>query len=253
MDGRKVQFLKAVLGEDGATALQKAAVRSEVLGNLLIPRTVIAWLGFAARSEYRGQIPGISNTYISFKKNEDGFNGEISVSDEIYSFEKASLYHVAASIAVSLGADKDKAPSAVKDIDLTRLGKSIDLLVKARAVTKELLNKKAEPPKKIHRPEPQIRIEPSKKSSKPSLPRIVANKQLPTLKLSEHQLDSRCPVCACSQMNSGKFVGCMCFRALSKNVKVVRNEDKTLQFTFGNNWDRESVEVFLQSLGGSTN
>lgn len=256
MDGRKVRFLKAVLGEDGATALQKAALRSETLESLLIPRTVLAWLGLAARSEYRGQIPGVANTYISFKKNEDGFDGEISVVDEIYAFNKASLYHVAASVAVSMGADKEKASPDLKDVDLTRLGKSIDLLVKARAVTRELLNKRAEkaPKKKAVRQDlmdGQATLEKSLAATpKKRLPRAT-NKPVLSLRLSEQQLESKCPVCACAQVNGGRFVGCMCFRALSKSVKVEK-EGKTLCLTFGSGWDRDSVEVFLQSLGNGS-
>lgn len=262
MDGRKVRFLKAVLGEDGATALQKAALRSETLESLLIPRTVLAWLGLATRSEYRGQIPGVANTYISFKKNEDGFDGEISVADEIYSFNKASLYHLAASVAVSMGADKEKASPDLRDIDLTRLGKSIDLLIKARAVTRELLNKrasKAAPKKKAVRQdlmdgqaalEKTLATDALPERSKKKLPRST-NKPKISLKLSERQLESKCPVCACSQVSNGRFVGCMCFRTLSKSVKVEK-EDKTFFLTFGSGWDRDVIEVFLQSLGNDS-
>jgi hypothetical protein len=75
MDGRKFQFLKAVLGEDGAKALAKAAERAPELGNALLPRTIMAWLGVASRDDFEGTIPGVENTYLQFTKAEAKYSG----------------------------------------------------------------------------------------------------------------------------------------------------------------------------------
>lgn len=139
MDQRKYNFLVAVLGTDGAKALRKAAERSHELGHALVPRTILAWLGIAAREDYEGDLPGVRNSYITFRKSESGYTGSISFTDEdMHEFQGASLEYLAAAVAVYLGADADRVGPGLRDLDLARLGKSIDLLVKARAVTANL-------------------------------------------------------------------------------------------------------------------
>ena len=145
MDDRKFKFLRGVLGLDGAMALTKAAERSSHIGSALLPRTILAWLGVAARSDYEGDLPGVDNTYIQFAKSEDHYTGSISIGEVIYSFEKANLYHLAASIAVALGSDHEGIPPALRDLDIQRLGKNIDTLAKARVAIAELKRQRTSP------------------------------------------------------------------------------------------------------------
>lgn len=145
MDPRKFKFLVSVLGADGAKALAKAAERSQELENALLPRTILAWLGIAARSDYEGGIPGVDNTYIQFQKSEDKFTGSISIGDDIYSFEDAALLHMASAVAVALGQDHERVSPGLRDMDIQRLGKNIDTLVKARVAVAELRKMRVEP------------------------------------------------------------------------------------------------------------
>lgn len=138
MDGRKFQFLKAVLGDDGARALAKAAERAPELGTALLPRTIMAWLGVAARDDFEGTIPGVENTYLQFAKAENRYSGSVSVGDDVYSFEAATVLHLGACMAVALGSDHERTSPRLKDLDIQRLGKNIDTLVKARLAIAEI-------------------------------------------------------------------------------------------------------------------
>lgn len=138
----KYRFLAAVLGDDGARALRKASERHDALGNAVVPRAILSWIGHAARTQYEGSVPGVDNSYISFRKTEDGFSGEIALGEVLYDFEDASLFHVAAAVGVSMGLEQERVEPSLRDLELQRLGKSIDLLVRARAVTNDLLQKK---------------------------------------------------------------------------------------------------------------
>jgi len=134
MDSRKYDFLKGTLGDVGATALASAASRSDSVEALLMPRTVMSWLGVTQLFGWDGPLPGVDDTHLYFSKNlDDTYDGYITVGNGDFPFESASLIHLAALVSVSLGGD-DPVPE-IKDLDLERLGKSIDLLVKSQYVS----------------------------------------------------------------------------------------------------------------------
>lgn len=145
MDERKFKFLRAVLGEDGAKALAKAAERAPELEAALLPRSIMAWLGLTSRSDFEGRIPGNENTYVQFVKSEDRYSGSVAIGDEVYSFENALVTHLGACIAVALGADHERVSPRLKDLDVQRLGKNIDTLVKARVAIRELKKQQITP------------------------------------------------------------------------------------------------------------
>ena len=135
MDPRKLSFLQAVIGADGAGALTKATNQHPDLEWAIFPRVVMSWLEAAAHAgEYAEALPG-TNIHLSFRKNEDSFSGHVSIGPEIYSFRDATLYHVAGSVAVALGASPEHAPE-LKSPALAKLGKSVDLLVRSRTLRK---------------------------------------------------------------------------------------------------------------------
>lgn len=132
------KFLISVLGSDGASALLKAAERRPILECVLVPRTIIAWIGSAVRVNYEGEIPGVENSYISLTKGEhpDRFKGAIAVGDVVHTFEHADILHVAAAMGIVLGVNGQKIDPLLKGQDLSKLGKSIDLLVAAKVYAK---------------------------------------------------------------------------------------------------------------------
>lgn len=138
MDPTKLSFLIQILGADGAKALCKAADRNIEIESVLVPRAILAWLGLVGRSDYEGDLPGVSNTYLSFTKSEEAYTGSVTIGSDVYNFDRAPLMHLAASVAVAIGVDADKFDPGLRDLDLARLGKSIDLLVKARHVAAQI-------------------------------------------------------------------------------------------------------------------
>lgn len=129
----RARFLIDLLGPGGARALAKASDRSESLGNALIPRTIVAWL--RSVDAYEGHIPG-SDCQISFQKSEHGFGGQVQLQGGFYSFTNASLVHVAGAVSVAIGLSGSNVGQDARRLDLERLGKSIDQMVKAEASKK---------------------------------------------------------------------------------------------------------------------
>ena len=131
MTDRQHNFLQAILGPSGASALKKATDRSELLEQALLPRSVFAWVSNVG--DFEGSIPGTDEVLLSFEKSESGFTGCVG----LHKFENASVIHVAAALAVALGADKPYGEEA-KSLDLERLGKSLDLLVRSKLIQDRL-------------------------------------------------------------------------------------------------------------------
>lgn len=136
MNDRKLQLLVGILGQDGAAALRKAVERSVELEAVLVPRAILAWLGVAGRSDYNGTVPGMADSQMQFAKSENAFTGSVKVDGRSIGFAKADIFQLASAIAVAIGADQS--PADVKDIELFRLGKSIDMLAKARILAGQL-------------------------------------------------------------------------------------------------------------------
>lgn len=214
MDGRKYAFLKAVLGEDGAKALSKAAQRGPELEYALLPRTIMAWLGIAARADFEGQIPGVGNTYLQFAKSEDRYSGSVAVGDEVYSFDSASMLHLGACVAVALGADHERVDPSLRDLDLQRLGKNIDTLVKARIAVAELRKLRlemtkaakspsggAEPPGPAHAPTPP------QAPTAPEAPQPTQTSKGPTVSVKPKLPKLPTPKAATDQVQTGPGTG----------------------------------------------
>lgn len=136
MDATKLSFLKATLGDEAATALNKAVERYEPLEAVLVPRVIISWLNVTARTGYEGEIPGVAGSHLSFTKNEDTdlFAGLLAVNGVVHPFENASVMHLVAGVSVALKADVS-ADHGIRDSDLVNLGRQVDLLAKAAFVT----------------------------------------------------------------------------------------------------------------------
>jgi hypothetical protein len=225
-------FLKTVLGEDGAEALHKANQRVPTLGTVLVPRTIVSWLSTAVRIRYEGEIPGIDNSYIALEKSEEGFTGAMTIGDVVHSFSNSDLLYVAASIGVALGIDDQPLHPMLKSTDLSKIGTSIDLLVKAKVVAQAIAEESSEESEeeidKTETPGPAAAARGPKEPEAPKAPQVVApstNKMKPpvqkkelVVKKSEAQHD--CRECGLQQFRADRFAGCMCVRALAKSVKT---------------------------------
>lgn len=134
-------FLIAVAGPSGAQALLKATERIPGLESVIVPRALVAWLNLVARTGFEGPIPGSPNSYCRLQKGEHGYTGAVTVGDFVHSFEDNTVLHTAASLAVSMGINS--IPSDVGAEQLQRLGKSLDLLIKAKAISESMELRKA--------------------------------------------------------------------------------------------------------------
>lgn len=275
MQPNSSKFLRAVLGDDGAEALQKAAQRSEELGNALVPRTIMAWVDIAGRFGFEGEIPGVENTYVRFTKGENGYSGSIAFGDDVFSFEDASVFRLSASVAVVLGVAADDT-SVIRDADVLKLGKSVDCLVKARCVAKKLAEAEDEEelekaggaggggakgaetpggaaaPKAPDAPQPAMPKQP--KQTAPKAPKATTKVKVPkaapsrTVKLTQSEKLVACPVCERTQFEHGVFVGCQCFRGLAKSAITTQTPTGAI-VELGEDWDQDSIVTLLEALG----
>jgi hypothetical protein len=130
-------FLSEIIGEDGSRALDGAIRRFPLLKDVILPRAIISWVSTVGKLGYEGEVPGIENSYLSFKKNEDDtYTGALTIKDELYVFNKEDLLHVSASLGVALDLDVMPIESNLKKHDLTQLGRGIDVLVKTTLIKK---------------------------------------------------------------------------------------------------------------------
>jgi hypothetical protein len=271
MDVIRYGFLVATLGEDGAQALAKAAERAPVLQAVLVPRAILAWLQNV--EDFEGELPGVENSYLCFSKSENTYTGTVSLGDTAYGFEAATPLQLAASIGIALGVDADALDPSLKDVDLQRLGKSVDILVRARRTVADI--RKAEPPGPAAAPQqqgkPEAAMPPIKqprqadikadtKKPKTGIPAVKPKTSIgaqadlkadlgPQVKLTRAQAQRPCPVCAQQQFRGERLVGCLCFADLAKSAEAVRTTEG-YTVTFGSEWDAEGIEVFLEGLQG---
>lgn len=236
-------FLTAVLGARGAAALQPLSKASPDLAAYVVPRAAVAWLQLT--SDFEGALPG-TDTICAFRKSEDGYTGIL----DDYAFTSAPMEHLAAAVSVLL----DAAPGRpdLRDLDLARLGKTIDALAKTqkkRGAGGEAGTGVAAAPIPPDAPEPPTSVAPPKpkpgklpKLAKPKKP-VVPQK----LALSVADSQKSCPVCRGTQFRGTEFRGCYCLRGLAKSVDV-RLVATGFELTFGAGWDADTIAILRESL-----
>lgn len=257
MDPRSQQFLRAILGADGAAAMCTAAERSSALEYALVPRAILAWVGSAPR--YEGEIPGVEGSHLAFRKSESGFAGVLRVGEVTHDFEDRSLAHLGAIVSIALGVPVQPVPEELRDVEIERLGKSIDVLAKFRRVRKGLEKSKSGPgpadaPIAPTAPEAPTAAAPTP-SAKPAAtpPKIKPAKPAAAPKtmqvtLTRAEAERACTSCRRQQFVENSFVGCMCFRALQKSARVLEFGDAGVTLRL-EGWEPEAVVTFLESVG----
>lgn len=140
----RLSLLEALVGREGAQALAKAAERIPELDAAMVPRALFSWLTLAATG-YAGAVPGIAESHLALAKSESGFSGAVRVADADYEFADVSLLHVSAAVATLVGLEKHRVDDRVREEDLMRLGKTVDLLVRARVAAAAKMAKAEEP------------------------------------------------------------------------------------------------------------
>lgn len=286
MDPRKLSFLQAVIGADGASALVKAASKSPDLEWAIVPRVVMAWLDVIGHSDgYKGEVPGVGNK-LMFKKHERGYSGYVNFGDDDYTFEAATVYHLAGCVAVALGGMHEKPPE-LRSPSLAKLGKSIDLLVKARTLRKAQQSHQggakgvrlpgaAAMPRPPQGPQEPVAVQPtntganavgtkagtamkpsrqsaappkSAPGSAPKLPGMKPPMKKPQLKVTKAEARAACAACGGRPFRAERYAGCICFADLAKSVKTTPT-DTGFTLEFGAGWDADAVATLAESLKG---
>jgi hypothetical protein len=250
MDKRTFSFLKAVLGTDGATAMRRAVAKDPRLEGYLIPRTFLGWA--MSKSQYEGSMPGIDDIYVQFSKSETtGYHGQIGKSNQpVTPFAADNEFHLVAELIQAFG--YNLTPFEGSDRSLSTLGKSVDALLKARALTAKLEKNaqgKVDLPGTTHKPTeatgPQEATKPVATQpplAKPKLPKSPA-----MLKVAKKDLTKACKTCEGQMFKSERFVGCICWRDLAKHASTTLYSDgAVVEFTKAA--DRQSVFALCREL-----
>lgn len=253
----QLQFITSIIGTDGASALSKAVDRCESLEGVLVPRSILSWINTIGSIGYEGTIPGVDNSYLSFEKAENGYQGSVNIGEYMYNFEKSTVFHLASALALSIGVEANK-DIDVKDLDIEKLGKSIDLLIKAKIITNELGKKKEELDKQA--PEGAgggagaIEPAPAAPPTAPTQTAAVAPAALKApkvklpkpskIKIFKSELTHKCSLCGKGSFIENSFVGCMCLSDLAKSVKTVGDT-----LVLGEDWDSDAIITLYDCVG----
>jgi hypothetical protein len=252
------KFLDRILGP-GYKAL--GPLLKTGLEGVIVARSTIAWLREAPLGDLNCGV-------LLLSKSESGISGVIEFEGDDYIFSDASEEHATAAIISSLGLSLDK--SVVKDLDLAKLGATLDLLVKSvnkeKGVEKPGVGAYAKPlkpklPEPILDQPPQIKTK-GKVSSIPSIkplqqkpdpramlpPTLPITPGVPKIKLSEKEMGKKCGVCGKAQTDGVKFTGCSCLKGLAKSVRSLKVKDGVL-LSFGPEWEIEAIETLLEAVG----
>jgi len=258
-------FLKAVLGDDAAGALKKAADRSDSLATVLGARTVVGWVGLASRWGYEGEVPGLPGSYLRFAKAEVGFDGEVRLGKNGYEFKGVDLPHVCASLTVALGADQNP-DEDLRDAELVALGQNIDLLLTTQVIKSEESSSSESDSEETSSPEdlekggttapgeaatqkpPSGPVDGGFTAPKATAPMRAKKKKFGT-KLSMSQASAKCSVCDSPQFANDVFVGCSCLKDLAKHASATATDGGYFVEFDPAYWSREDAVLLLDIVG----
>ena len=247
------KFFDAVLGSSGFAVMENLAKASKELESYISPRIIVSWLRHA---DY-GQVKVPDQCPLdSLNKTGYGYSGNANIDGVDYSFSNSPEEHVAAVITIALG--KSIEPVEIKDIDLARLAKTIDLLCKAapkapanqyeHTVTAQAIQPEEPKQPVLNQPATnKTKNNVTKPKSKiPKIPGVKPVIQKP-IKITKSESKKKCDVCGQQMFLNDVFVGCICFSPLAKNCKCTVDKDN-ITIAFDEDWDEDSVLALVGAL-----
>lgn len=231
-----INLFKYILGDSGGTAMDRL-LKTE-LGPYLTPRIIVGWL----RSNKLGTINVPDCCPLQeLSKSINGYNGSAKFSELDYNFNNADEKHVAAVIAVSL--NQKISTNLPRDIDLARLAKTIDALIKIQKKPDNLTHDTTTVAEPIEQTPPI----PTQPANQPQVQKRRTIPKIPALKLSESNSQNLCKTCGEKSFINSKYTGCYCFKPLAKSVKTIKitNGYKLL---LGQAWDDDAVLALMENL-----
>jgi hypothetical protein len=283
MSFSRAQFLIEVLGPKEALALAKAAERHENLNSTLVPRSILAWLG--AIPGFEGEIPGLPGSMLSFAKSEGGFTGECRLSDGLHKFQDMSIFHVAGAVATAMELE-DLTFGNMRNVELTRLGQTIDLMAKVRFLAKAIpasdhgheesspADEGGEKSRQEIYEDPEMKKEeggtgqtaapvaPAPPAAPtPTSPKGGTTKQpsaktgaappsagMKSVKMTRSEAAHKCSMCGLAQFEGDKFTGCSCFRELAKTAKVTASDSDSITLSLPE-IDSDTLVTLFEAIG----
>lgn len=235
------KFLKEVLGDLGYQALNNAIDKAPVFKPMILPRTIASWVNIVGNLGYEGEIPGIDNSYFSLKKNEDCYVGALTIDNELVHFRSPNTLQISAAIGSAIGEVPKAMEISIKPKDLSKIGESIDLLVKTEIIRKAKIDKleKKEgltpkpppnPPDKpiqASAPIPAQRSQPSVFGAKKPYQKdnLALGQGQSKLKVTKSESEKTCEECGSKHFLKDKFKGCHCIEEIAKSFDTNKTLD----------------------------
>lgn len=228
-------FIESLLGKDGADVLEKASKRLPEIKHVLLPRILMSWINIVGKSnEFNSNLPGINESNLTLNKSETNlFDGTVKVGSNEIEFGDADFYNLIGIIGIALDHDPKKIKLNINKNSLAKLGKSIDLLIKSKFITKQLKLKQETKKSLFASTEKPIKINKS-------------------FKLKKTLLNSNCSMCGMDLYINKKLSGCLCIKDLLNKTNIEEVND-SINLTFPNHFDEEEIGVILTSIKGKDN
>lgn len=271
-------LLKELVGEEGVNALYKAANSNPDILGVFIPRAILAWVDALSRVEYEGNFPGTKNGYVEINKSENGYTGKINIDNFSYLFKDEGVSHIAASVLVGLNLDISDSLCAANNVILSKLGKSLDSLVKMQFLKSIGIsdlkggisdNKKVHIDKDLIEEGAKVELE---HTDNLEIARKIATDHLTerkdyykklklvekppkakqrSFRIAKSQMYVPCSLCGKTQFVNNELVGCSCFKELIKSFNT-QNIGNQITFNYDlNDCETDEVEEFVKSFFNS--
>jgi hypothetical protein len=224
------ELLLQLFGAKGAQALSPL-LKNEALAAFIAPRAITSWL----RKASYGQLQ--LKPFEALMKTGYGYNGSITLKEVPYVFDKATEEQVAAMVSVSLD---QKIEPTIKDLDLAKLSKTLDLLLKAQP--------KYEPKESISNAAPKLAPIQAMDKQPPVVARVKRRGFVKTMLVTDKESKQLCKMCGKSQFEKGEFKGCTCLRSLAKSVKCSLKNCNYL-LTFGSDCGIDELMTVAEAIG----
>jgi len=237
-------FFETLLGKQGFTVMESLAKSSTDLASYITPRVIVSWL---RQSKYGTINLPKSCPIQSLEKTGYGFNGEALVKGLSYSFNKATEEQIAAIISVAT--DSNVHDVDFKDVNLARLAKTIDALVKVQ-INQYEHTEVAKPLEPLTPQEPTQPNNNPTKTAKPQDPRIKTSR-IPRIKkkitIAKSDTNKICQLCQQKMFTANQFTGCSCFKPLAKNI-ISTVTDSSVVLSFSEDLDNDAVLTIISVL-----
>jgi hypothetical protein len=223
-------LLKHLVGDKGLEAL-RPLLKNETLAAFITPRLVTGWLRKSTYGELKLQ------PFQALVKTGYGYDGNIQLKEVNYIFEKATEEQVAAMVSVTL---EQKVEPTIKDLDLAKLSKTLDLLIKVEP--------RYEPKEVISTAAPKLEPVEATDKQPPVVNRVQRRRFSKTMLVTDKESKSLCKLCGKSQFDKGEFKGCTCLKSLAKSVKC---EVKGCNYllTFNNDCGLDELMTVAEAIG----